>query len=330
MILEDVLRILRSSGGPVSGENISKKLGVSRAAVWKAVEALRSEGYIIESAPRKGYRLVASPDVLREGEILACISAKAVQRRIICLDSVDSTNTECKRRALNEDTEGLVIIADEQTGGRGRLGRSFSSPKGKGLYFSAVIKPDVGPGEVASITAWTGVAACNAVEKICGVRPQIKWTNDLILGNKKLGGILTEMEVDVETGSIKYVIPGIGININHSALDFPEDVRGIATSVFMETSKLTRRADLAAALIEELDIMTSQFPKEKGKWLDQYRKDCCTTGRDVRLAYASGKTEYAFAEDIDDDFQLIIRRPDGSRQHISSADVSVRGLWGYV
>ena len=211
MLRDDVLALLRQrEGEPLSGEAMSRTLGVSRAAVWKAMETLRQEGYEISSAPRRGYWLEKSPDLLSPGELSR--PDRRVGRELVCLDQVDSTNNEIKRRAVGEVPDGLTVVAGEQTGGRGRRGRSFVSPPGKGLYLSALLKPDCPLGEVPALTAWSAVAVCDAIEELCGVRPGIKWPNDVILEGRKLCGILTELELEAETAALRYVVVGIGIS----------------------------------------------------------------------------------------------------------------------
>ena len=196
MSRERVLALLRERPGEyLSGEAMSRTLGISRAGVWKAIEGLRQEGYTIASAPNRGYRLEDAPDRLRVGELFGLLSDARVGSQLMCLDVVDSTNTECKRQAMSGAQEGLVVTAEEQTGGRGRRGRGFQSPKGKGLYLSALFRPDLEPGQVSDFTAWVAVAVCDGIEACCGIRPQIKWTNDIILNGKKLVGILTELSL---------------------------------------------------------------------------------------------------------------------------------------
>lgn len=332
MSRDRILALLKASGGqPLSGEAIGRELGISRTAVWKGIEALRTEGYEIASAPHRGYTLVRRPDSLRFGEIAGGIrSCSVVGTELVCLASVDSTNTECKRRIAAGAGEGLVIVANEQTGGRGRNGRSFVSPPDSGLYLSAVLMPDVPPVQVIDLTAWTAVAVCDAIEETCGTRPGIKWTNDIVLGGRKVCGILTEMEAEAESGRLRYVIPGIGINCSERDEDFPPEVRPVATSLSQELGKPVDRAALASSLIRALDRMYAAFPAGKDRYLDAYRKSCVTLGHEVRLLSADGSEEEAYAEAIDSRFGLVVRRKDKSRLTVRSGEVSVRGLEGYL
>ena len=185
MLQDEILTLLRSGGGAyLSGEAMSRKLGVSRAAVWKAVDALRREGYAISSGSNRGYRLESAPDTLRAGELSQALAGRLVGSNLACLETVDSTNNEIKRRAANGAPEGLAVLTDEQTGGRGRRGNTFQSLKGKGLYCSILLRPRLvlDLDKLSTLTAWVAVAASRAVEACCGLRPGIKWTNDLVLG----------------------------------------------------------------------------------------------------------------------------------------------------
>lgn len=327
---EKVLSLLLAHRGePLSGEAMSRELGVSRAAVWKAVEALRKEGYRISSAPNRGYTLDEAPDLLREGELSGPLAGCRVGDRLLCLDTVDSTNTECKRQALAGAPEGLVVLAEEQTGGRGRLGRSFQSPRGKGLYLSALLRPRLEPRDVVDFTAWVAVAVCDGIEAACGLRPNIKWTNDIVLNGRKLVGILTELGLESETNSLQYLVTGIGINVNHSAEDFAPDIRDMAGSLAQALGHPVRRSLLAAEVIRALDRMYAAFPRGKAAYLERYRAGCITPGNQVQLITPTSRRQ-AFAVGIDDDFRLVVEHPDGTREAISSGEVSVRGMYGYV
>ena len=248
---------------------------------------------------------------------------------LVCLDIIDSTNTECKRRAEAGAPHGLVVVSREQTGGRGRLGRSFQSPKDCGLYFSLLLRPRLSPLEVVDFTAWTAVAVCDAIEQVCGLRPRIKWTNDLVLNGKKLCGILTEMSLNRDTNALEYLVAGIGINVNHKKEDFDPELRDIATSLSMELGKNVDLSVLAAALIENMARMYSVFPQNKQEYLERYRADCMTTGHQVQLITPASRQQ-ARAIAIDDEFRLVVELPDGSQKALSAGEVSVRGMYGYV
>lgn len=330
MSRESVLSLLRENQEKdLSGEAMSRTLGISRAAVWKAIEALRQEGYEISSAPNRGYRLISAPDRVREGELAGPLAGCHIGAELLCLDTIDSTNTECKRRAMDGAPEGLVVIADEQTGGRGRLGRSFQSPKGKGLYLTALLRPNLPPQDVTDFTAWAAVAVCDGIEACCGVRPQIKWTNDIILNGKKLVGILTELGLESETNSLQYLVTGIGVNVNQAREDFEPELRDIATSLSQELGRPVRRAELAAAIVKALDQAYAGFPGNRQEYLDKYRADCMTPGNQVQLITPVSRQE-ARALEVDDQFRLVVELPDGTRKALSAGEVSVRGMYGYV
>ena len=329
MLQEEVLALLKGAEGPVSGEKMSQALGVSRTAVWKAMEALRHQGYVIASAPNRGYSLQSSPDRVSPGELAQALAGRRLGRDLVCLETVDSTKTEVKRRAAAGAREGLAVLSDCQTGGRGRLGRTFVSPAGKGLYCSVLLRPDCPLEELLTLTAWTAVAVCNAIEQVCQVRPSIKWTNDVMLQGRKLCGILTELGVEGESGQVDYVVVGVGVNLSQTAEDFGPQVAPVAISLAQALGSPPRRSEMAAGLITALDDMYAAFPARKEEWLARYRADCITTGREARIIRRGGAEE-AFAEAIDQDFALVVRYPDGRREAISSGEVSVRGLSGYV
>ena len=233
MTKDAVLAILRKENDYISGEHISRLLGVSRAAVNTAVKALRAEGYEISSSTNKGYHLDAVPNSISAQELAAYLDEARMQT-VECLASVDSTNNRLRELALAGAPNGQVVLANEQTQGKGRRGRAFASPQDNGIYLSILFHPDTLPTDIVEITAWTAVATNNAIEEVCGVRAGIKWVNDLVIDRKKICGILTEMSVESESGYIQYLIIGIGINVNEQAEDFPEEVRHIATSLAME------------------------------------------------------------------------------------------------
>ncbi len=330
MSRENVLSLLRERQGEyLSGEAMSRSLGISRAGVWKAIEGLRQEGYVIASAPNRGYCLEDAPDKLRAGELSGPLSGSLVGSKLLCLDVIDSTNTECKRQAMAGAAEGLVVTAEEQTGGRGRRGRSFQSPKGKGLYLSALFRPEMEPAKTADFTAWVAVAVCDGIEACCGVRPQIKWTNDIILGGKKLVGILTELGLESESNTLDYLVTGIGINVNEGPEDFSPEVQEIATSLSQQLGRPVRRTELAAQVVLALNRMYAVYPRERESYLARYRAGCITPGHQVQLITASSRRQ-AFALEIDEDFNLVVELHNGRRETISAGEVSVRGMYGYV
>ena len=332
MSRETVLALLRAREGAfLSGEELSRQLGLSRTAIWKAVDALRREGYDIEARTGMGYRLVASPDALTEAEIRPLLQPTAAVGRVLCcFDEIDSTNTYAKQLALEGGADGTVVVANCQTAGRGRMDRAFQSPRDKGIYLTALLRPDLPVERLMPVTALAGVAVCRTVEQVCGVRPGLKWPNDPVLGGKKLCGILTELSMEAETGRLQSLVVGIGINVLHTAEDFSPDVAAVATSLAMELGRPVSRPALAAALIGELDrLYTALKAGDLAEYLVEYRRDCVNLGKTVQLLSHTGR-ETVTAVDVDPEFGLVVRQADGTEKTIRSGEVSVRGMYGYV
>jgi BirA family biotin operon repressor/biotin-[acetyl-CoA-carboxylase] ligase len=325
-----VLSLLEAAEGQyVSGEAMSKTLGVTRAAVWKQIKRLREKGYEIQAVTNLGYRLMGKPEPLEVERILAALGDHPWRQQLQVLDSVDSTNNLLKTMGAAGAPHGTVVIADEQTGGRGRLGRSFSSPKGVGIYFSLLLRPDCAPTQVGHVTAMVAVAVCDAIETVTGVRPGIKWTNDLILNGKKLAGILTEMNVEWESGTLQYLVTGIGINCNHQRMDFPPEVQEMATSLRQALGVTVDRSRLAAELVRALDHMSRDIVFGKEKWLQRYRQDCITIGKQVQVVRGPD-IRTGVATGIDENGGLIVHYDSGETGVVYSGEVSVRGMYGYV
>lgn len=330
---ENILRILKQANGYVSGEAISSELNVSRAAVNSAVKNLRLDGYDIGSVTNRGYILNSSPDALSQTEVSVCLGDDERMERVEVLKSIDSTNSELIRRAVAGAPNGQVIISDEQTGGKGRNGRAFSSPKNSGIYFSYLFRPsdelkkritDDESGYIwASLTSWTAVAASDAIERVCKKRPGIKWVNDLYMNGRKLSGILTQMNTSAESRDIETIVIGIGINVREKYDDFAEEIRERAGSIYTETGIEVHRAELAAELIRSFDKMISDWPREKQLYHDRYTADSILVGRDVTISTSLYKKDVR-AVGIDDDFALIVEDERGETTHLISGDVSVR------
>ena len=333
MSRQTMLALLRAHPGEyVSGEQVSEKLGLSRTAIWKSVDALRKAGYEIEARTGLGYRLVSAPDLLTEEEIRACLKpTETVGRELHCFDEIDSTNTCAKKLALSGAPDGTVVVADCQTAGRGRMERRFQSPKGQGIYLTALLRPDLPPEKLLSVTTLAGVAVCEAVEQVCGVRPLLKWPNDPVLGGKKLCGILTEMSMEGESGRLQYLVVGIGLNVHQRPEDFTPDVAEMATSLLQATGKPWSRAALAAVEVEALDRMYAALKAgDLSDYLAAYRRDCVNLGKMVQLIRPDNSRETVTAVDIDDAFSLVVRRDSGETFTVRSGEVSVRGMYGYI
>lgn len=239
-----------------------------------------------------------------------------------------STNDLLKAMAREGAPHGTVLIADRQTGGHGRMGRSFHSPGGVGIYLSILIRPDCKPTELLHLTCAVAVAMCDAVERATGLRPGIKWTNDLVYGKRKLGGILTELGLSSK-GMVDYAIIGIGINCCQQSADFAPDIQNIAGSLAMVTGKIIDRSTVAAAMMDALHCMSSALLSGKEKMLERYRTDCITVGQDISILRGD-EIRHAHAVDVDEAGALVVRFPDGHTEAVNSGEVSVRGMYGYV
>ncbi len=248
------------------------------------------------------------------------------QKYLKYYNCLPSTNDTAKQLAMEGAPEGTVVVAAEQTAGRGRLGRTFYAPDGLGLYFSLILRPDCSPEKLMHLTCAAAVAVCNAVQDCTGVRPQIKWTNDLIIGNKKLGGILTELSVHQK---VDWVVLGIGINCGHHKKDLPPEIRDMATSLLLSTKKTVSPAFLAACLIRRLYEMNQTLLTGKDAVIAAYRADCMTVGQQIVLIRGDEK-RYGQALDVTNDGGLLVKFDDGKTETVQSGEVSVRGLYGYT
>ena len=250
------------------------------------------------------------------------------QKTLICYDTIPSTNDLAKEMARNGAPEGTVIVSTAQTAGRGRLGRSFHAPAGLGLYFSVILRPLCPPEQLLHLTCAAAVAACNAVENCTGKRPQIKWTNDLVIGKEKLGGILTELSVS-QAGTVDWAVIGIGINCLHRKEDFPAELQSIATSLLLSYRQTVSPGCLAAYLIQELYPMRQMLFSQQDSIMQSYKQDCMTLGQQVVLVRGEEK-RYGTALDLDRNGALIVKFEDGTVECVQSGEISVRGLYGYV
>ena len=314
-----IISILRSENDYISGERISKKLGISRTAVWKHIKNLKNNGYEIISFTKKGYKLISEPDNISPNKIKAYLNTSFVAQNIIYNDEVLSTNDEAKKNADMPD--GSLFIADVQTAGKGRLGRSWVSPRGTGIWMSLLLKPDIPLSDISQLTLIAGIAVSRAI----GDSTMIKWPNDIVIGTKKVCGILTEMSA--ETDKINYVVCGIGINVNTH--DFPAELMDKASSILIETEQNTDRCYLIARVMNEFEPLYKKFITDGfSPFRDDYKKSCITLGRDIKVSY-HGKELIGNAVDIDNNGGLIIDT--GSKKvTVTSGEVSVRGIYGYI
>lgn len=243
-------------------------------------------------------------------------------------DSIGSTNDEAKRLAAEGASHGTVVIAGHQNGGRGRMGRSFHSPAGLGIYLSVILRPDCAPTQLMHLTCAAAVAMCDAVEMAAGFRPGIKWTNDLVYGKRKLGGILTELSLGADH-YVNYAIVGIGINCLHTKQDFPAELQDMAGSLAMISPTPVDTAKVAAAMIDDLYFMSQYLLTDKAAIMDRYRADCVTIGQAVSI-HRFDEVRHGTAMGVDDEGALLVRFPDGHTEPVAAGEVSIRGMYGYV
>lgn len=251
------------------------------------------------------------------------------QNTILHFDSLPSTNDYAKALAQQGAPEGTVVIAASQSAGRGRMGRSFHAPAGLGLYLSVILRPGCTPDKLMHLTCAAAKAACDGVESCTGIRPQVKWINDLILNGKKLGGILTEMSINTASGLVDWTVIGIGINCLHKVRDFPPEIREIATSLLLSAGVVAEPDILGSAIIQALYHVSQQLLTQKDEIMNVYKQDCMTLGKDVILIQGEKETTVT-ALDIDSDGGLIVRDGQGTISTVRSGEISVRGLSAYL
>ncbi len=308
-------------GGRVSGEKLGRTVGISRTAVWKYIAELRREGYQISSSPRLGYSLISAPDELLPEEIKGGLNTNIMGKQIIHYREISSTQDIAKALAAQGADEGVVVVAERQTQGRGRMGRNWFSLPGS-ICLSLILRPELKPLEALKFPLIAGVGAAQAINKLTGLRPELKWPNDLILGGKKVGGILAELSA--ETDRVIYIVLGIGINVNTPRNLFPEEIEAIATSLKEECGKEVSRVKLVQAILVELESLYEElkfvgFEPIRQKWKSLSN----TIGFWVRVSNAKEEIE-GEAIDIDQEGALILRKASGSLQRIIAGEVTLR------
>lgn len=318
-----ILNLLKQANHKfLSGEELAETLNVSRTAIWKHIKALRDNGYDIESVPRSGYRLITSPDLLSAEEIKTSISTKILGSDIKYFDSVDSTNTQAKK-ITNNAPDGTIVISEEQVGGRGRLSRSFFAPKGKGIWFSVILKPNFLPQEAPKCTLMAAVAIAKAIKEETNIQVGIKWPNDILYNNKKLVGILTEMNAEMDR--INYIIVGMGINVNISAEEMPDELKDIAISLSQISGKKVSRLNLLTKILYHLEQLYIISQKEGfAPIFDEWRKFSITLNQHIRVI-GTNETLEGVAVDIDEDGALLVNI-DGQIKRVLAGDVSIRPI----
>lgn len=312
----NVLRALAENKGFLSGEELAKSLGVSRTAVWKSVEALKKMGYQIDAVPKRGYTLLKSPELLLPYEIRLKLKTKILGKEIVYFKRVSSTNDVAKDLASKGAPEGLLVLAEEQTKGRGRMGRSWFSPLG-GLWFTLLLRPTISPEKVPLLALMLGVGVARGLSTL-GLKCRLKWPNDVLINGKKVCGILTEL--DAEMDRVNYVIAGIGINVNNEVKDFPSEFKPSATTVKEELGREVYRVVLLTEILKELESMYNAFLRGNRELvLNEWRRLSSTLGRRVKVVSRDRIVE-GEALDVSKDGALIIRLKNGSLEEILSGD----------
>ncbi len=315
-----VLELLEDSVAPMSGEEIAERLGVTRNSVWKAVQKLRGEGYEIDAGTNRGYRLLSEGNVLSAASIRRKLTGSARHVAIDVRENVTSTNTVLKEIAEQGGREGMVVIAERQAAGKGRLGRSFYSPKGSGLYMSVLLRPKLSAEESLSITTAAAVAVAGAVEKVSGRETKIKWVNDVYLGGRKICGILTEAAVDFETKGLHYAVLGIGVNVREPEGGFSGALKDIAGAVYRQEPPPGTRSALAAEILNR--FFTFYGDLETRSFMEEYRARSLLTGMRVRFIRGNVK-ETGTVLGVDEEARLLIRLENGKNACFSAGEVAI-------
>ncbi len=318
----EIVQLLKEADGYISGQQICEQFHVSRTAVWKVMEQLKKEGYTIEAVRNKGYRLVASPDVLSEAEIKSNLNTRWAGSDIVCFTQTDSTNLKAKAAGEGSGKHGTLFVAEAQSEGRGRRGRSWSSPRGESIYMTLLMRPEIPPESASMLTLVMGLSVAQGLADVCDVKPQIKWPNDILLGGRKVCGILTEMSM--EMNDIHYVVIGVGINVNQTS--FPPELRDSATSLALETGHTYRRAQIIAAVLQRFEENEAVF-RETGDvraLMEAYNERLIHRDKDILILEPDGNYK-AHALGINEKGELLVTLPDGEKRAIFAGEVSIRG-----
>lgn len=322
----EILKMLRETDSYVSGQELCNKFGVSRTAVWKAINQLKENGYEIEAVQNKGYHLLSAPDIMDKTELESIHATEWAGCEIYYFDSIDSTNTKAKELAEEGHPSGTLVVADRQTAGKGRRGRSWESPTGIGIFMTLMLKPEINPNNASMLTLVAAMATTRAIRRVTGVPAMIKWPNDIVMNGKKVCGILTEMSAQFDY--INHIVIGIGINVHNE--DFPEEIAKTASSLYLESGQHIHRASLIEAFLEEFEDVYAEYLKtEDMEGLQkEYDAMLVNRGRQVRVLDPREPFE-GKAMGITKKGELIVDTWE-SRKLVSSGEVSVRGIYGYV
>lgn len=322
----EILTILKDTDGYVSGQELCERFGVSRTAVWKAMNQLKKEGYEIESVQNKGYHLVKTPDILSKNELVSIRKTKWVGTEICYFDVTDSTNTQAKSLGEGDAPNGTLVVAEKQESGRGRRGRSFESPAGTGIFMTLLLRPEIEPQNASMLTLVSALAVAKGIEHMVDLPVQIKWPNDIVINGKKVCGILTEMSAQMDY--VNYIVIGIGINVGNE--EFPEEIKDVATSIYLESGKHVNRAMLIEKIWEEFEDYYELYEKTQdlSSLVKEYDSYLVNRGQKVRVLDSKEPYE-GKAMGITDRGELIVDTWE-ARRLVSAGEVSVRGVYGYV
>lgn len=324
----EILRLLREkNGGYLSGQELCGRFGVSRTAVWKAVSRLREEGYAIESVPSKGYRLTGEPDALSESGLQSRLTTAWAGRTVLLRDETDSTNLDARRLMEEGKPHGTLVVAESQRAGRGRRGRVWESPPGRAVYMTIGLRPALTPAQAPMLTLVMALSVSEALDALWDIRTGIKWPNDVVVGKKKVCGILTELSVEADY--IRHVVVGVGINAAQET--FPEALRESATSLYLETGKRIGRERIIAAVLERFEKNEERLEQagELRPMQEAYESRLVNLGRPVRVLDPKGAYD-GTARGITGTGELLVETADGGQRRIYAGEVSVRGYYGYV
>ncbi len=322
----EILEALRQTDGYVSGQELCNQFGVSRTAVWKAINQLKEAGYVIEAVPNKGYHIVSAPDLMNKVELESLRNTKWAGREIFYYDTIDSTNIKAKELAEAGHPSGTLVVADKQESGRGRRGRSWESPAQTGIFMTLMLKPDINPNHASMLTLVTAMAVAKAICDCTGTEAQIKWPNDIVMNGKKICGILTEMSAQFDY--INHIVIGIGINVHN--MHFPTEIQEMASSILLETGKKIRRAELIEKILERFEEYYAVYleTEDLSGLINEYNRSLVNMNKNVRVLDPKEPFE-GKAMGITKKGELIVDTWE-SRKLVSSGEVSVRGLYGYV
>ena len=324
---EEILRLLRSADGYISGQELCNRFGVSRTAVWKAINQLKEAGYEIEAQQNKGYRLMAAPDLMTEAEIKSLMHTEWVAKEVLYFDTIDSTNTKAQELAEKGYPSGTLVVADKQESGKGRRGRSWVSPSGTGIFMTLMIKPDINPNNASMLTLVAALAVAKAITSVTGEEALIKWPNDIVINGKKVCGILTEMNAQFDY--INHIVVGIGINVHNES--FPEEISQMASSLMIEAGgKRFHRAQINAETMSYFEQYYDTFLKTQdlSALVREYDELLVNRNKSVRVLDPKEPFD-GKAMGITPKGELIVDTWE-SRKLVSSGEVSVRGIYGYV